>query len=35
MRFWRDAFIFVGVLSLIIAGMVIITTSKHLRLKAK
>jgi integral membrane protein (TIGR01906 family) len=35
MRFWRDAFIFVGVLSLIIAGMVIITTRKHLRLKAK
>lgn len=35
MRFWRDAFIFVGVLSLIIAGVVIITTRKHFNFKVK
>ncbi|MDY6847370.1 MAG: TIGR01906 family membrane protein [Chloroflexota bacterium] len=33
MRFWRDAFIFVGVLSLMLGGGLILITRKHLDLK--
>jgi len=33
MRFWRDAFVFVGVLSLILGGILIIITRKHLNLR--
>jgi len=33
MRFWRDAFIFVGVLSLMLGGGLIFITRKHLDLK--
>ncbi len=35
MRFWRDAFIFVGVLSLVLGGVAIFTTRNHLKLKVK
>jgi integral membrane protein (TIGR01906 family) len=35
MRFWRDAFIFVGVLCLVLGGVAIFTTRNHLKLKVK